>query len=161
VDQLIHRLARGAAAAIVLLSLSACVSGAPHGGSTGSGGPAPATPVTGSASPTVSSTPTTLQSSYPATEQLIGELSSQRGINQLGPFPVTSDRVSVYIRCVGDGKVDVEIVGVASFANDCSPDDTDLGTQNTIDVRYVDSIVLRVSGDNTLLWAAALTVAQG
>jgi hypothetical protein len=49
------------------------------------------------------------------------------------------------------------VVGVASFSNQCSTDGSDLGTQNTLDVRFVKSVTVRVTGDNSLLWALAVT----
>jgi hypothetical protein len=150
-DQLIHRLARGAVGALVLLSLSACGTPAISPGST------PAAP---SASP-ASTAPATLDASYPQSEKLIGELSSQRGINELGSYPIPGQRVAVYVRCVGAGSVSVEVVGAATFPNSCSPDDSDLGTLNTIDIRYVDKLDVKVTGDDSVIWAVALTIPEG
>lgn len=136
------------------LVLSACAATSVPSGSAPTGGT--------SSSPTSveSGGPRTLDSSYPSGETLIGQLSSQRGINEIGPFPVTSSSVYVYVRCLGQGTVNVEVAGVASFGNDCSTDASDLGTENELDVRFVKTISVRVTGDNSLLWALAVTAPQ-
>lgn len=100
----------------------------------------------------------TVEPSFPESEVLLGSLASQHGTNEIGPIPVTSERISVYVRCVGVGSVDVNVAGVASFPNDCSPNATDLGIQNTLDVRFVDEFTVRVSGENVLTWAVAVTI---
>jgi hypothetical protein len=90
-------------------------------------------------------------------ETLIASLSSQRGIQEIGPFPVTTDRISIYVRCVGDGKVAVDAFDAGSFTVWCTIDDNGPGVSNTIDVRFAHSIRVRVEGDNSLLWALAVT----
>lgn len=75
----------------------------------------------------------------------------------MGPLPVASPSVAVDVRCLGKGAVDVEVVGVAKFSTRCSTDSSDIGTQNVVDVRYVDTLLVRVSGDDSLLWALAVS----
>lgn len=89
---------------------------------------------------------------------MLGSLADQRGTNVLGPIPRDSDRVAVYVRCRGWGSIEVTLDGVATFTNACSEDPEDLGVRNVLDVRYVSDLRLTLSGDNSLVWAAAITV---
>ena len=123
--------------------------------------PAPQTSTPSSpAGPDVDPSPTTatiLDPDYPRSETLIASLASQHGIQEVGPFPVASERISIYVRCLGDGEVAVDVVDIGSFSVRCTDDDQDPGTGNTFDSRFAGSIRIRVSGDDSLLWALAVT----
>lgn len=96
-------------------------------------------------------------SDYPDHFPLIGEMSSKRGTAEIGPYPTTSDKIAVFVRCYGTALMRVEIPGVASFTQWCVKDIDDLGTMNVLDVRYVDTVTVRGSSDNSSVWAVAVT----
>jgi hypothetical protein len=98
-----------------------------------------------------------LPASHPEAEPLIGELSSQRGSNDLGPFAVSSGRIALYFRCAGVGTALISISGVGEFPNDCDPTGQSLGVRNTFDVRYVKDYTVTVAAENTLLWSVSIT----
>jgi len=90
-------------------------------------------------------------------ERAVGTLATQTGINSLGPFTVASERVAVYVDCLGQGTVSVEISGVARFDNPCYPRVGPLGTRNELDMRYVDDYTVTVTATDEQLWALTIT----
>ena len=103
---------------------------------------------------------TELPADYPAGSTLIGELSSQRGTAEIGPFNAKTDEIAVFVRCYGTMSVHVEIPGVASFDQNCVDDSNDRGTMNVFDVRHVGTVTVRGSCDNSNIWAIAVTAFQ-
>ncbi|MCL2483439.1 MAG: hypothetical protein FWF43_08535 [Propionibacteriaceae bacterium] len=147
-------LGRAAAGALMVILLASCtVPPVSPPVST----PTPGIPIAPSTE--ASSTPpvTELLADYPGGLVLLGELSSQRGIAELGPFHPSTRSVAVLTRCYGVGTIHVEIPGAAWFDQACLLDPADLGTMNTFDVWYVDSVTVRGSSDNSNLWALAVT----
>jgi hypothetical protein len=145
-----------AAAALLVVALASCTAtttGSPSGGDASSAAPSTTTPEV----PFTPSPTTELLPDYSPDETLLGSLSSQRGINQLGPYHVPTGRISVYVRCYGPGAIHVVVQGVAEFDLECSQDPTDPGVVNPLDVRYVDSVTVMGSSENSNLWAMAVT----
>jgi hypothetical protein len=116
-----------------------------------------ASPVQSQAPKAVPTAPSTVETvgSLPAGEHLLGNLSNQRGINEIGPFPRTSDGIAVYVDCIGKGSVHVQVVDVAAFDITCSNGE-DPGLKNSLDVRYVNTVDVRITGDNSLRWSAVV-----
>ncbi|WP_162943714.1 hypothetical protein [Arthrobacter celericrescens] len=121
-------------------------------GTQGSEGAAP-TP-TPSPTPTM---PTKLLASYPENEKLIVESSSHRGAAKLGPFTSKTGYIAVYVRCIGNSEIKIDISGVANFPQNCVNDPEDLGTKNSIDVRYADKFTITGEADASSIWAIAIT----
>lgn len=119
----------------------------------------PVTPVAPAPPPsTRPALPTELPAYVPVDgETGIGTLSTQRGIADLGPFPVSSDRVAVYTDCIGEGAVRVEVAGVGSFENPCYRRLGFGGTRNEFDVRFVDEISVVITATDEQMWAITLT----
>ena len=118
-------------------------------------------------SPSVSATsepteqPAELRSMYTPGETLLGEISSARGTQELGPFSNQTGRVAVYIRCLGAGEIVVEVRGAASLTQQCLSGENaadDPGTRNSIDVSAVESVLITGSAEDSNLWAVAVTV---
>lgn len=153
-------LALVAATIVIAAALAGCSAPVPSPASS-SGTPASTTSATAvpTAVPTALPTaaPSTVSVSKPSNETLLGSLSSQRGTNALGPFRSSSKSIAVYVKCVGSGSVQVTVTGVAQFPNDCDAAGTDAGIRNVLDVRFVDKFSVRVSGENTLVWAVTVT----
>ena len=93
----------------------------------------------------------------PRDETILGEVTAMRGSAQFGPFENPTGRVAVYIRCLGEGEVVVEIVDGASMTQQCQTDSADPGTRNTFDVWATDEVVITGSAENRALWTAAVT----
>jgi hypothetical protein len=115
--------------------------------------PVAGTPRTSSAP----SVPTTTAAAPVAGEPVLGRLSSQRGTQTLGPYPVTTGGIAVYVVCVGTGELDVSIPGVGGFPQRCSPDGGDPGVRDAFDVRGVQSVTVQGQGDDSLLWGMTVT----
>jgi hypothetical protein len=150
VDQLTLR-----AAALPLLLVTLLVPGCtPQSART----PAPAvsTPVATSAPSPAPSEPAELVAEAPGDEPVIFAVASRHGGYLAGPFPRTSDRINVYVRCFGEGALDVDLTDVATFAVDCETDSAG-GTLNSFDVRYADEFTVKVGADDSQLWAMTIT----
>lgn len=93
----------------------------------------------------------------PPNESVLGQLSSQRGINELGPFVRDFPAIAVYVVCYGNGSLTIDIPGVGSFPLDCNADTLAPGIRNTFDVRYVKTVSVKVTGDDSLLWGISVT----
>ncbi|MCL2784094.1 MAG: hypothetical protein FWD55_01400 [Propionibacteriaceae bacterium] len=121
------------------------------------------TPPINTTSGSVSTTPspsvliTELPSDYPPDSVLLGELSSRHGTAELGPYVVATPSVAVFIRCFGESQLQITIPGVGELDQDCVDDPLDPGTMHVFDVRYVDTVTVRASSDNSNLWAIAVT----
>lgn len=142
-------------AAIPLLLVTLLVPGCtPQPAST----PAPAvsTPGASSTPSPVPTVPTELAAEAPEEEPVIFAVASRHGGYLAGPFPRTSDRINVYVRCFGDGALDVDLTDVAAFTVDCATDSAE-GTLNSFDVRYADEFTVKVSADDSQLWAMTIT----
>lgn len=94
----------------------------------------------------------------PAGEKVLGQLENQRGTQQIGPVQSGSGRIAVYVTCVGTGVLQIDIPGVGSFPNKCDPTGSDPDIANTFDVRYVDSVTVTGTADDSLLWGLTVTV---
>jgi len=90
-------------------------------------------------------------------ERAVATLSTQTGINSLGPFRVASDRVAVYVDCIGEGTIAVDISGVARFDNPCYSRVGPLGTRNELDVRYVNDYEVTITATDEQMWAVTIT----
>ncbi len=101
--------------------------------------------------------PTKLLASYPENEKLIVESSSHRGAAKLGPFTSKTGYIAVYVRCIGNSEIKIDISGVANFPQNCVNDPEDLGTKNSIDVRYADKFTITGEADASSIWAIAIT----
>lgn len=110
-------------------------------------------------SPEPTQTPSELEARYVQSEPLLGKLDSIRGTAEIGPLSSSTGRIFIYIRCLGESDLHVEIAGAASFDQKCLTDPGDPGTLNSIDVSYVDEITVHGSADNANLWALAVTEA--
>jgi hypothetical protein len=139
------------AAVAIACSLAGCTASAPSAAPSATS----AAPSDESAPPPAATTDV-LAPTVPGAHTLIGALSSQRGNALVGPYRRSSDEISVSVQCVGTGTVAVEVVGVGSFPHRCGHPSQDIGVQNSFDVRFVDTIEVRVSGDNSLVWALAV-----
>ena len=108
-------------------------------------------------SPNAPTTATPLSVAIPEGEIVLGEVAEMRGSAQAGPFENLTGRVALYVRCVGEGEVVVEIVGAASVEQPCQTDPQDQGTRNTLDVWATDGVVISGSAEMTARWAVAVT----
>lgn len=93
----------------------------------------------------------------PTGEFFLGELTSQRGTNLLGPYPVTTSQVAVSADCVGKGSVVVTIEGVGTFPVRCGAEPGVAAVRNTFDVRDVSEITVLAQGDDSLEWRLSVT----
>lgn len=147
-------------AAVALLGLTVlALAGCTFANDDGENSTAPRPTSPSSAPPSPSSSPGQLIATYPDFEALYGTLDSRRGTAELGPYSKISDRIGVYVRCYGEGVITIDIPGAAKFEQLCLLDANDPGTRNTIDVTYVDEIVVRGSAENSNLWSIAVTEA--
>jgi hypothetical protein len=108
-------------------------------------------------SPTAPTMAAPLTVVIPEYETVLGELAEMRGSAQAGPFENPTGRVALYIRCLGEGEVIVEIVGAASVEQPCQTDPDDQGTRNALDVWATDEVVVSGSAGSTARWAVAVT----
>lgn len=109
--------------------------------------------------PDTTQTPSEFEARYVESEPLLGKLDSIRGTAEIGPFSSSTGRIFIYIRCFGESDLHVEIAGAAAIDQKCLTDPDDPGTLNSIDVSYVDEIMVHGSADNANLWALAVTEA--
>ncbi len=110
-----------------------------------------------SSTPTHPLPPTELVATSDAGERLLTRISSARGAEIAELPPRSSDHLAVYIRCVGDGFVTIEISGVISFTQPCDSLEGP-GTRNTIDfasARRPLTVIGAMTG--TAIWAVAVT----
>lgn len=108
-------------------------------------------------SPTAPTMASPLSVAIPEGETVLGELAEMRGSAQAGPFENPTGRVALYVRCLGEGKVVVEIVGAASIEQPCQTNPDDQGTRNALDVWATDEVVISGSAEMTSRWAVAVT----
>lgn len=108
-------------------------------------------------SPTAPTMTAPLTVATPEDETVLGEVAEMRGSAHAGPFQNPTGRVALYIRCLGEGTVVVEIVGAASVEQPCQVDSDDQGTRNTLDVWATDEVVISGSAETTARWAVAVT----
>ena len=102
--------------------------------------------------------PTELVAYQPVSgEVAVDSLSTQTGTQSLGPFPADSERIAVYVDCIGRGEVIIEIVGVGKFNNPCNRRGGGMGTRNEFDMRFVKDYSLRVSASDEQMWALTVT----
>ncbi|KJQ52508.1 hypothetical protein [Microbacterium sp. SA39] len=107
--------------------------------------------------PTAPTRATPLSVAIPEGETVLGDVVEMRGSAQAGPFENPTGRVALYVRCLGEGEVVVEIVGNASVEQPCQTDPEDQGTRNTLDVWATDEVVISGSAEMTARWAVAVT----
>jgi hypothetical protein len=94
----------------------------------------------------------------PVGETILGQLSSQRGTNEVGPYSVPADQAfEVDAVCVGSGTVEISIPGVGGFPVRCDPDGKDPGVKNVFRMGVVTTVTVRGQGDDSLLWGIAVT----
>ncbi|WP_407361644.1 hypothetical protein [Microbacterium sp. LBN7] len=138
---------------LVAGALVACAPMTPDPASAPSASPSSPPTATASAPPTSN----VLTVSIPRDENLVGELPAMRGSAQAGPFDNPTGRVALYIRCVGEGDVVVEIIGAAAVTQACQGDPDDPGSRNMLDVGANEDIVITGSAESTALWTVAVT----
>jgi hypothetical protein len=146
-------------AAIVVALLAGCVSSptpqarpSSSAGQSDIGGDTAAAPVV--------STPQAVVSvgDLPVGETILGQLSSQRGAKEVGPYTVPGDQAfAVDAVCVGSGRVEISIPGVGGFPVHCDPDGKDPGVKNVFRMGVVTTVTVRGQGDDSLLWGIAVT----
>lgn len=110
--------------------------------------PRPSTPVL---------SPDSVAAKWIESEELLGEISSMRGTDEIGPVSSEAGRVVIYVRCFGSGTLIVEVVGSATFDQQCLTDPEDAGTRNQIQVLAPDDVVVRGAADSSNVWAIAVT----
>ncbi|NYE96313.1 hypothetical protein FHU41_002563 [Psychromicrobium silvestre] len=88
-------------------------------------------------------------------EKVIAKFASQHTGVTVGPYSTSTGFIAVYIRCVGKGKIDIEIPGSAGYALECSPNDSDQGIRNTSQIQTPKSFTVKVQSTN--LWSIAIT----
>lgn len=148
-DQL-RRLRSVVGAALLVASMAGCTYTPPTP-------PAPIPVESQASSPSATPTPTVAVAVLPIGEKVLGQLSSQRGSAQIGPFPRTTDRLAVYVVCKGAGEMNVAIPGVGSFPLECDPSGSDEGIKNVFDVRYVSTLTISGQGDGSVVWGLTAT----
>ena len=111
--------------------------------------------VSGSSAP--SATYLAARETLPPGESLLGELTSQRGSNLLGPYAVTTSQIAVSADCLGKGSVVVTIDGVGTFPVRCGAEPGVAAVRNTFDVRDVSEITVLAQGDDSLEWRLSVT----
>ena len=139
----------------VSIILSACAGGPPPKSDQASAGTP--TDVSSTNHLDASPAPTEVLAYEPDNEPLVGTFSNQRGILSLGPFTPTTDRIAVYVDCVGGGQITLTIDGVGEFPNACGDDAVPVGTRNTFDVQHVDSYTVTINGEDDQLWAVSIS----
>lgn len=147
------RLARAGAMLLAVTALAACAPTPQEASSPPPPRSSPSPSAAASAPPKADA----LMVSIPSDETILGEVPAMRGAAQFGPFENPTGRVALYIRCLGEGEVAVEIVDAASVTQPCQTDPDDPGTRNTLDVWATDGVVITGSAENTALWTAAVT----
>ena len=125
-----------------------------EGGATPIASPPPSAPAV---SPSAAAVPESVVVTWPESEKVLGEISSARGTEQIGPVPSNAGRVVIYVKCYGTGTVSVELVGTAVIDQKCLTDADDPGTRNRIEVNAPGEVLVRGSADNSNLWAIAVT----
>lgn len=153
-DQLVRR-THGLVLLILLISaLSSCAIAGGNADSASS----PRPPTSASPTSTPNSTPpTSLRAEWVDAEELLGEISSAQGTYEVGPVSSDAGRVVIYVKCYGTGVITVELVGSATFDQQCLTDPNDPGTRNQIQANSPDDIVVRGSAETSNIWAIAVT----
>lgn len=115
-----------AAAFVIVSSVTACTAQAPVVPSTSSASASASTPA---ASPTPKAKPTSLIPSSMPGEKVITSLAPKHSGVTVGPYATSTGFIAVYVRCVGEGKIDVSILGSAAYSLDCTLDDSGRGCE--------------------------------
>ena len=82
-------------------------------------------------------------------------LENQHGGVVYGPYKRASERIAVDFNCVGDGTATVTIVGVGEFPVVCGGQGSSV--RNVLDVRYVDSFMVRVDSASAVRWSLGVS----
>lgn len=136
--------ASGAALLVLLIAVAGCTPSEPKAAPTASEG-----------MPGPTSLPSSVVAAPIGGEKVIFQLDSQRGGYSVD-LPITSDRMNLYLRCIGTGVLQISIDEVAAYDYACTYGQ-DPGELDSFDVRYVDEIHLHIAPDTDQLWAATVT----
>lgn len=118
----------------------------------------PSIPPTPAPTSTQTLMPNTLEARYAFDEPLLGSVSSARGADAFRTGRVGTGRVAVYIRCVGEGSVVVDVEDTVTFTQPCVHSGEDArGTRNAVELYGTGPHTIAGSAGPKAIWAVAVT----
>lgn len=127
--------------------------------STGAAGSPLPTPL-----PTSSSTVTVpaeaLAAEHDPDEPLLGSLSSARGTAEFTIEPSSTGRVAIYVRCAGDGEINVRVGAFAGVTQQCTPETDPAPIREVLahdGLRADGPLTVSATAADARIWAVAVT----
>ncbi|QTX04855.1 hypothetical protein [Agromyces archimandritae] len=87
-------------------------------------------------------------------QRVRGFLDDVVGSAIVGQYPVQKDIVHVYLTCVGEGEIRIEIDPIGVFPLDCAA--TGVASANQFEVSSIPEFTLRVEGSPEQRWAVTI-----
>lgn len=93
-------------------------------------------------------------------EPLLGSVSSARGTAAFPIEPSSTGRIAIYVRCAGDGEINVRVGAFAGVTQQCSPGTDPAASRDVLahdDLRADGPLTVTATAPDARIWAVAVT----